>query len=870
MKKIILTFLIALCGMNAFAQENAGDICENAIVVDTAYHGTLTAGEYWFTAQTTTLPLIVSVFPHDTLTPVPEVWIDLTCTPGVYEDKNVAKMLEKAGQYGLSFPMKEIPEKHYDKDSTTLFYSLMYDTNYRTMLHEQGVTYAIPAFIRVKIPTESDVHVVSRSVSTQCMDFVNQWTMNTKLKLSPADSVNVFVWPIGEWVEHKYRITWTSEGSLTMYDGTSCAIDKGQYVRQQYTMPKDQLIMDKDRTLEWVNEEYTIQLYTRLYPEAEGILSIEEIIEVSEITACTIAGVKAVIDNNSDPKTIKATLPAGTDRITAIRNAKYEYTAYNGERPRPNQDCSVLNFGTSISYDLSGVVVAEPEAQNKNTDATLSGIYIDGKLIEGFNTSTPWYDDVEIPDLTSVITATATSDKATVSILTPNTLPGMCGIDVVAEAGNRQRYTLNLIKTRSRNNKLSGIWVDGEPLEGFSPDELYYRMEVATVPELTAVAADSTAKIEISQAKQVPGISLIYVTAEAGNVETYSINFTEDPALRLCRGTVDTIVIDQPMPIRTDSTYVYRLPFKAWRNEYIRFEWSQSDKPLDVYLSTLCDFVPADTCTSVLTKIPLEHPKGNKTIYEYLFRPADIQQLVKKSADGNLYIRFANTTNGVFKVTRWVETCETTAILIEPGDTIPMNGRISNTIWKIYTEDFLEKDITFHWQGKSKIDMYFHYAPCGLKTLNFQSSKVLKPVLLLNTVYEGIEYPDYYITDTLHWQDWHRYNENGFLYAQFQNELPGTLIVEVVKNYAKVDTVPGGYNPTTGMEQAVPATFYVAGGVNTLTVRADEAQEVHVFTIDGSLVSTLMLDEGKQVIVSLPAGMYIVRGTQGARKAIVR
>ena len=112
MKKLTLLLLGLTLSIALFAYE--GDQCLNAIEVESEYSGTFAEGEYWFTSTTSFLPLTIYYYPEDTTVQAPEIWIDLTCTPGVYEDSLVAKMLQSAHQYDLSFPMKEVPEKEYD------------------------------------------------------------------------------------------------------------------------------------------------------------------------------------------------------------------------------------------------------------------------------------------------------------------------------------------------------------------------------------------------------------------------------------------------------------------------------------------------------------------------------------------------------------------------------------------------------------------------------------------------------------------------------------------------------------------------------------------------------------------------------------
>ena len=231
-KLILLTFGLMLTNL-LFAYE--GDKCLNAIEVESEYSGTFAEGEYWFTSTTSFLPLTIYYYPEDTTTQAPEIWIDLTCTPGVYEDSLVAKMLLSADQYGLSFPMKEIPEKEYDSKGR-MFYRITYDKNYRDMLYNQGVTYAIPAYVRVINYGQASVDIVSTSINAQCREYVNTLGLNTSLRVAPEDSVYVHLWPIGEWINKKYKVTGSGEGKLDFFAGKDCLIERDIRVLHQYEL----------------------------------------------------------------------------------------------------------------------------------------------------------------------------------------------------------------------------------------------------------------------------------------------------------------------------------------------------------------------------------------------------------------------------------------------------------------------------------------------------------------------------------------------------------------------------------------------------------------------------------------------------------
>lgn len=175
-------------------------------------------------------------------------------------------------------------------------------------------------------------------------------------------------------------------------------------------------------------------------------------------------------------------------------------------------------------------------------DATLNSITVNGKEVEDFAPETTTYN-VELPFGTTevpFVAATATSSNAKVSVTQAATVDGTATITVKAEDGTTQKtYTINFsIADPSQDATLSAITVDREALEGFSPEQLTYNMELAygttTIPNVTATTTDENATYTVkyvdaegAKTTTLPCTATITVTAEDTEVsKTYSIAFT--------------------------------------------------------------------------------------------------------------------------------------------------------------------------------------------------------------------------------------------------------------------------------------------------------------------------------------------------------
>lgn len=82
----------------------------------------------------------------------------------------------------------------------------------------------------------------------------------------------------------------------------------------------------------------------------------------------------------------------------------------------------------------------------------------------------------------------------------------------------------------SSNKNLADLQVDGTTIDGFSPTQMSYDMQLpagtTTVPTVTATPEDANASASVTDASGIPGTITITVTAEDGTSLNYTINFT--------------------------------------------------------------------------------------------------------------------------------------------------------------------------------------------------------------------------------------------------------------------------------------------------------------------------------------------------------
>ena len=511
MKKLLVA-LLCLTALTAFSQIRDGSTCERAFEIGDAFSAILPEGDFWFVAETPSLPLTVYFYKTKESDDLPDVWLDLTCTPGQYDDPIIQDLINKAGDYDLEFPMHEKLKKTTDDFGRECYY-VSFNENYRNMLYGEGVTYAIKAYMHIQSHAETSLDFVSTSVESQCRDFVNTFTMNSAMRIEPDDSINVYVWPIGEWINTMYRITWEdSDGVLDFYDGADCMIEKNRRVRTHRVLPHEELVMNKTAAKEIVKEINNTNLYVRLYAEKQGILRIESFEEKLELVSILFGkngdypGVPGIIDNEA--MTITCVAPSRSTcgwnlrQVTnhCIDEGSIVFNAYNGEIP-------IVKDGKLILGDLVYTLNITQAEDPGSTDATIKSIELNGQLLAEFTPATIEYNNVESTLDVPVLNVELNNANASYAVSGIGQIPCDVTITVTAELGNTLEYVLHIIPARSTDATLKTLTVNGIEIAGFDPEELYYRQTAVNVPTIGAEANDPKSKVTIDQPKRLPGFA---------------------------------------------------------------------------------------------------------------------------------------------------------------------------------------------------------------------------------------------------------------------------------------------------------------------------------------------------------------------------
>ena len=209
----------------------------------------------------------------------------------------------------------------------------------------------------------------------------------------------------------------------------------------------------------------------------------------------------------------------------------------------------------------------------KNADATLAGIFSDGEMIANFDASIFDYT-LDIPFGAAIPTLTATANDPNANVLIQTVDPMHHTIVVTAEdATTTLTYSVVFRQLPSTNSNLLNIFIDGEPLENFSPTDYEYAITLpygAPLPEVTWQVADSQQVVVAAWEAQT--IRLTVTAGDESTVNEYTIVFTNELSdnnyllsisLRgeqLATFHRDTLAYVITYPVGTDSTALVTAP----------------------------------------------------------------------------------------------------------------------------------------------------------------------------------------------------------------------------------------------------------------------------------------------------------------------
>lgn len=170
----------------------------------------------------------------------------------------------------------------------------------------------------------------------------------------------------------------------------------------------------------------------------------------------------------------------------------------------------------------------------KNNDASLTAIYVRGKLLEGFRSDSIEYT-LEYPvgstiaDFAGLSEITYTLSDGQAHAETSMDNAGTVLIAVTAQDGSVETYLIHQIVLTDTDNTVRMIYLDDAEFAEFDPEQdfyIYYIIEGLTAPKVSAEAASQYAEISVKEAS-VGDTCIISCTSQSGETRRYYIWFAQ-------------------------------------------------------------------------------------------------------------------------------------------------------------------------------------------------------------------------------------------------------------------------------------------------------------------------------------------------------
>lgn len=216
-------FIYSIIGIFTCAYTYAQSFCSQVQPVGTYYEDTIESpGTYYFSAETFDLPMDVMFTSLDpNCSEAPQLWADLTCTPGYYSDPNIRDLVKDTIKYGISVPMSikcqtDTIDGHY-------VHHLKLGKSYRNKLKLVGVDYSVPAYVKVVLPCAGVAHMEQDTSSQACINEARSIGLQDETRVLAHDSLTTYLLQYKEWLTQADSVLfhWEGPDSVIVWIGTN-------------------------------------------------------------------------------------------------------------------------------------------------------------------------------------------------------------------------------------------------------------------------------------------------------------------------------------------------------------------------------------------------------------------------------------------------------------------------------------------------------------------------------------------------------------------------------------------------------------------------------------------------------------------------
>ena len=219
-RKAILSLMLLI---GAITMHSAtGTSCYDAIPLGKDYTETINGPKtVWYVAKTFDLPVKVCFTPINIDLPAPDVEMDFTCIPGVYEDSILCSLFCKNNSTGVTFDMPHKPVLVLEDGA----YCISMGKRYRDLLLQAGISYNVEVYVKVTFKSAGTLSMVPDTEFADCMDGGKFTQLGDTINVLPQDKERHVILPYVQWSKDSIRYIWQGTAPVTVAIANTCGID---------------------------------------------------------------------------------------------------------------------------------------------------------------------------------------------------------------------------------------------------------------------------------------------------------------------------------------------------------------------------------------------------------------------------------------------------------------------------------------------------------------------------------------------------------------------------------------------------------------------------------------------------------------------
>ena len=258
-----------------------GSSCYDAIPLGKDYSEKIDGPKtVWYVAKTFDLPVKVCFTPTNIDLPAPDVEMDFTCNPGVYEDSILCSLFCKNNTTGVTFDMPHKPVLVLEDNS----YCISMGKKYRDLLLQAGISYNVEVYVKVTFKSAGTLSMVPDTEFADCMDGGKFMQLGDTVEVKSKDKERHVILPYVQWSKDSIRYIWQGTAPVSVAIANTCGIDPTDYTDERIV---DRIEMQPGDTVSYTAEDIKYyagfenvqagMYYGKFYSNGTGVLKIERI-----------------------------------------------------------------------------------------------------------------------------------------------------------------------------------------------------------------------------------------------------------------------------------------------------------------------------------------------------------------------------------------------------------------------------------------------------------------------------------------------------------------------------------------------------------------------------------------------------------------